>query len=165
MKIEIKKFNKEHLNDSRLWLNNKELSRLFCRRYQVITEKWQKNWFKKVSKDKTQLIFAIIIDGIYVGNVGLKHIDKVNRKAEYYIFIGREGYRGKGIGAKSSRLLIKYIKNNLPLKKIYLHVAIYNSRAIRLYEKLGFIKEGLLRKEIYLNNKSVDMIRMAYFIK
>ena len=165
MKIEIRKFSREHLNDSRLWLNNRNLSRLFCRTYRTITKKSQADWFKKVNKDKSQLIFAITVDGVYVGNIGLKYIDKINRKAEYYIFIGRESYRNRGVGERSSRLLFKHIQNTLPLKKIYLNVAAYNPKAVQLYEKLGFIKEGLFYQEIYLNNKPVDMIRMAYFIK
>ena len=165
MLIKLEKFGKKHLDRSRGWMNDKELCRLFNRHFKFLTVAKQKDWYKNLLKDKTQLIFAIIVDGVYVGNVGLKNIDKENKKAEYYIFIGDTNYRGKGIGLEGTIKLLDYAKKSLKLHKIYLHVDATNFSAIRLYSKIGFKKEGLLCDELFLNGKFVSMFRMAFFLK
>ena len=45
-----------------------------------------------------------------------------------------------------------------------LGVSVINTKAIYLYEKAGFKKEGLLKKYIYLKNENLflDDILMAY---
>lgn len=146
-------------------MNNKELCRLFNRRYNRLSASSQKKWHKNIIKDKTQLIFAIEVDGIYVGNAGLKNIDKENKRAEYYIFIGDKNYRGRGIGFLSTVKLLDYVRQNLKLHKIYLHVDQTNLPAVKLYTKIGFKKEGILHDELFLNGRFVTMIRMAVYFK
>lgn len=108
---------------------------------------------------------AIEVDGVYVGNIGLKNIDKVNKKAEYYIFIGDKNYWSRGIGTVSTNNFLEYIKKNWKLHKIYLHVDESNLAARKLYQKVGFEIEGKLRDELYRDKKYLTMIRMAYFLK
>lgn len=164
MNIKLTPFNKEHLKNSRFWMNDREICRLFGRVYKFLTVDAQKKWHEKLLNDKTQLIFAIEVDGIYVGNVGLKNIDFLNKKAEFYIFIGNKEYWGKGIGTIASGEFLNNIKK-LKLHKIYLHVDVSNITAIKLYKKVGFKEEGALKDELIREKKYVIMIRMAYFYK
>jgi len=165
MKIKLVKFSKNNLEKSREWLNDKEISRLFNRVYKPLTPAAQKKWYAEVIKDKSQLIFAIVVDGVYVGNVGLKNIDFLNKKCEYYIFIGDKNYWGRGIGSAGTKQLLSYVKKNLKLHKIYLQVDKNNAPARKLYLKIGFKEEGILRDELIRDGEYITMIRMAYFIK
>jgi RimJ/RimL family protein N-acetyltransferase len=69
-------------------------------------------------------------------------------------------YRGRGIGA---RLLDQTLKQALAtgFVRIELSVRADNLRAIRLYEKLGFIREGLLRDAVFVDGEFHDAIAMA----
>lgn len=163
MGILLKKFSRKHLNISREWMNNKELCCLFNRRYKYLSRVAQMIWYKKLLMDKTQVTFGIEVNKVYVGNIGLKNIDRQNKKAEYYIFIGDKSYRGKGVGENSTQQLLKYVRKNLHLHKIYLCVDKDNIAARRLYKKVGFIEEGVLKDELILENKFITMVRMAYF--
>jgi len=165
MKVKLILFSEKHLPASRRWLNNKEFCRLFGRVYRPLSIKSQKDWYFKLKKDKTQLIFAIEVDDIYIGNIGLKNIDYQNKKAEYYIFIGSKNYRGKGVGKISSRKFFAYLKKNLKIHKIYLQVDQTNIAARKLYDKLGFKEEGILKDELLRGGKYRTIIRMAYFFK
>jgi len=93
----------------------------------------------------------------------LKNIDYLNKKAEYYIFIGNKNYWGRGIGIIATKKFLNYIKQHLKLHKIYLHVDWSNFVAKKLYKKVGFIKEGILKGELLREKKYIMMIRMAYF--
>ncbi len=72
-------------------------------------------------------------------------------------------FAGKGEGIKMMQEIIEYAKQNGFLR-IELSVASINEKAIRLYEKAGFVKEGLLKKFTYLKseNKFLDEVMMAY---
>lgn len=72
-------------------------------------------------------------------------------------------FGGRGEGLKMMMEIIEYLKAKGFLR-IELSVAAINEKAIRLYEKAGFAKEGLLKKFTYLKseNKYLDEVMMAY---
>jgi len=146
-------------------MNDKEICRLFNRIYKKINSSQQTSWFNRVNADKAQKIFAIEVEGVYVGNVGLKYINPIDKKAEYYIFIGDKGYWGKGIGTIATKMILRYCLFSLKLHKVYLHVDLRNFRAIKLYKKSGFKLEGVLKDELLREGKYLNMARMAIINK
>lgn len=105
-----------------------------------ITIEDELKWIRAVMQDPTSARFAILADGIYVGNIyltGLK--DDVG---EYHIFIGEKEYWGKGIARKASERIIEYGKDVLRLNAIILGVRPDNAAAFHLYESLGFVETG-----------------------
>jgi len=99
--------------------------------------------------------------GRSVGTIGLSHIERTHRRAEYGILIGEPGARGKGLAAEASRLLLDYAFRVLGLVRVYLHVFHDNEAAIRLYERVGFAREGLLRRHVSKRGRSRDVVVMA----
>jgi uncharacterized 2Fe-2S/4Fe-4S cluster protein (DUF4445 family) len=75
--------------------------------------------------------------------------------------IGEESARGKGIGTSAAKLMIEYGFKELGLHRIYLRVLAGNEQAVRSYEKAGFVKEGYLKNDAYINGKYVDIVWMA----
>lgn len=69
-------------------------------------------------------------------------------------------YRGKGIGYKSYLIFIKKIRSEYNVKKIKLEVLSNNTRAIHIYEKLGFEKIGLSNTTIIRDGKQIESIIM-----
>lgn len=74
-------------------------------------------------------------------------------------------WTGKGYGFLMVKAIIDYAKE-LGFLRIELSVAVQNLKAIRLYEKVGFEKEGTLKKYTYLKQKDtfIDEIMMAYIV-
>jgi putative acetyltransferase len=72
-------------------------------------------------------------------------------------------FAGKGEGLKMIHEIIEYAGQN-DFLRIELSVAAVNAKAIRLYEKAGFVKEGLLKNFTFLKseNKFLDEVMMAY---
>jgi UDP-4-amino-4,6-dideoxy-N-acetyl-beta-L-altrosamine N-acetyltransferase len=100
-----------------------------------------------------------------LGSVYVRDIDTMHKKGEYGIFIGEDTARGKGIGTAAARLMIRYSFDTLGLHKIYLRVFADNEVAIRSYEKAGFVREGYLRDEVWMNGSYRDMVWMAVWDK
>ena len=68
----------------------------------------------------------------------------------------RKNYWGLGIGSLMLDTLIEWARRTGIVKKINLQVRADNHRAIQLYKSKGFVREGTLHKEIYLNGKYFD---------
>ena len=73
------------------------------------------------------------------------------------IGFGDRAHWGKGYGADAMRLLLDYAFSELNLHRVQLTVFAYNERAIALYEKVGFVREGAYREFLYRDGARYDM--------
>lgn len=94
-----------------------------------------------------------------IGLVELVEINSIHRNAEFQIIIAPD-FQGCGYAKGLINKALNYAFTILNLHKVYLHVAINNDKAIHLYEKCGFVEEGHLVKEIFVNGQYCDVKRM-----
>ncbi len=105
---------------------------------------------------------AVLDDGTVIGCAGLtvcsnprmRHVGAVG------LFVHAD-YQGRGVGTTLMETLLDLADHWLMLVRVELEVFADNERAIRLYEKLGFEKEGLLRMTTVRNGRYVDEYKMA----
>jgi RimJ/RimL family protein N-acetyltransferase len=100
-------------------------------------------------------------DWIPIGNTGFFDINNIARSAELGIMIGNKDYWDKGCGTLVMKLMLKHGFEVLNLNRIYLLVKSNNPRAIRCYEKVGFMHEGSMRQAEYQDGKYFDLIMMS----
>ncbi len=82
--------------------------------------------------------------GTYIGNITLEMKDPGTKKAAIAcVLVGDTAYRNKGIGEIMVRETVKIAFQQLGLETITLNVYTFNKSAIRCYEKVGFVIEGL----------------------
>ncbi len=161
VKIRIRKFERSDIPKKVEWINNPENNRFLHYDIPICVEKTEK-WFDSHFGDESRYDAVIEVDGVPVGTIGLLNIDRKNGKAEYYIAMGEINYKGKGVAKEASRLLLSYGFEDLSLNRIYLFTEIENIVAQKLFEIIGFRKEGIIRQDIYSHGKFVD--RIAYGI-
>lgn len=143
------------------WMKNDKLRYLIGTVY-PITELEHENWFENRMLEKDNRLFIIEIDNeIPIGVIGFKNLDWVNRNSELFIYIGNLEYWGKGYGTQALKLLIEFAFNKINLHMLYLEVFSYNKGAIKMYEKLGFKKDGILRQSKFQDGKYYDKIIMS----
>lgn len=87
-------------------------------------------------------------DDTVVGEVVINEIDTDNRSANIRIALFDARYFGQGYGGEAMRLAIDYGFKTLKLHRISLGVYDFNPRAIHVYEKLGFKREGTLHDSL-----------------
>jgi len=149
------------------WINDPEVTYyLFMGTRPAHLELLIEQWEKEI-RNPNEIVLAIVDkkkDKI-IGWTGLYSIRWVAQSAEYRAFIGNKKYWNKGIGTEVARLMIKYGFEKLNLNKVWLGVNASHRGAIRSYEKAGFVKEGILREEIFRNNQYYDAVRMSILKK
>jgi RimJ/RimL family protein N-acetyltransferase len=57
--------------------------------------------------------------------------------------------------------VLRYAFERLRLHKVNLDVIDYNERAIRVYERCGFVREGVRRDELWKRGRFVNLVRMS----
>lgn len=77
------------------------------------------------------------------------------------IGLGEAEFWGKGYGSEAMQLALRYAFNELNFHRVTLGVFEYNQRAIRSYQKVGFVEEGRIRGEFLRQGKRWDMIFMG----
>lgn len=98
---------------------------------------------------------------VMVGNCGFHSIDWRSRSGEVGIFIGEKSFWNQGYGSDVMRLLLRHGFNTLNLNRVCLDVEETNPRAIRAYEKVGFVHEGRRRQAIFKDGKYIDLLQMS----
>ena len=146
------------------WRNSPSINQYFIYR-EPFTRESHLNWLhNKVEKGEV-VQFMIMLNDNEIGTVYLRDIDYKNKKCEFGIFIGEESNWGKGFGTIASKLAIDYAFKNLKLNRVFLRVFPSNIRAIKSYEKIGFLREGIFREDVIINEKSYDIIFMSILRK
>lgn len=98
-----------------------------------------------------------LTDDTLIGFVALE-VQWSCQNAWFAIGIGNPDYRGKGYGTDALHLALRYAFHELGLYRVSLNVFSYNTRAIRVYERAGFTREGVLREILYRDGQRWDML-------
>ncbi|MFC4991834.1 GNAT family N-acetyltransferase [Rubritalea tangerina] len=115
------------------------------------------------NKNSNMLFLGIFLkeNDEHVGNIKLGPIDWVHRRAELGIMVGEESARGVGVGKESIDLVLRHAFSRLNLHRVSLGVIADHIGAIRCYEKVGFVREGLYRESFFKDGEMLDTVRMA----
>lgn len=111
---------------------------------QCFSAPWTRAQLEESLQNGQYLFLVAEEDGQVVGYAGLL---RVMDEGDITNVAVDEEYRGKGLGARLMTALLEEGKN-CGIKEFTLEVRVSNQRAIRLYERLGFVQEGV-RKRFY----------------
>jgi RimJ/RimL family protein N-acetyltransferase len=141
-----------HANNRNIWLNVRDT---FPHPY---TRSDALDWVRLASSEGLNLVFAIDIDGFAAGAVGLRPGEDVNRlSAEIGYWLGEE-FWGRGIATESLAAVTEYAFQTLGMARVYAEVFEWNAASMRVLEKCGFEREGVLRKAAIKDRKLIDQI-------
>jgi diamine N-acetyltransferase len=116
-------------------------------------------YIKHIHEQSERRFIAETADAERIGLVELVEINYIHRRAEFQIIIAPEK-QGQGLGGAVTRLAADYAFRVLNVNKLYLTVSTDNEAAINLYRGCGFIEEGHLVEEYFVDGHYQDALRM-----
>ena len=127
-----------------------------------ITEEKEVAFIEAISKSENQLMLCAFLDGTLVGQLGFTggSRPRIRHSGEFGITVLKEHW-GKGVGSELINHLNAWAKETQIIKKINLRVRSDNQSAIGLYRKFGFVSEGTISREFFINGKFYDSIHMG----
>ena len=145
------------------WRNSEWVRPYFIDRT-PLTREIHENWlYTRVFTGKVaQFIIVEKESGRDIGTVYLRDIDQTHSHAEFGIYVGEPTQRQKGLGKEAAELICRYGFEQMGLHRIYLRVLAHNAAAIRCYEKVGFVMEGVLREHARFEEGYHDIVMMGY---
>jgi len=168
--IKLDLFEKENLGKIIEWNVNKSADDLLQWAGPIynypLTLAQAENYFSNEAKKNNSNIFVykirLINTGQIIGTVELREIDKNNKIGKICRFlIGEKSNRGKGIGTKVLKEVIRIGFEDMKFQKIKLGVFDFNHSAIKCYENTGFTKEKFLANVMKSSTGYWNLYEMA----
>jgi len=126
-----------------------------------IKEGDQRDWYQAVMADDTRQLYGIYECQKFVGSVGYANLDRRNQSVEFGNLLVYEECRGRGYAEEAAALLLDYMFLQMNVQRVHLEVFSHNEGAICLYEKLGFVREGTLRRSQFSFGEFRDVAIMS----
>ncbi len=168
-KITLRPVEKTDITIFRQWRNDLEIKQNAILHPFPITAEMEESWYQKIANDTSnKTIFFTIVENQsnkVIGFTQFLNINWVNRNAYFGIIIGDKSTQRKGYGKETTKLMIDYGFKILNFHKILLEVVSNNLAAIKLYEDIGFKQEGILKEDVFINNKYHDVLILSLFKK
>lgn len=146
-----------------VWHRDSEFFRLA---YGRIAQPWSAQTIKRRIEEHAgepnEPIFSIrtLADDKLIGQIGM-WMEMPHADAYLWILIGDRAYWGKGYGTDAMSVMLRYAFEEMNLHRISLRVFAFNTRAIRSYEKCGFVHEGKNRASLNKMGQRWDEVWMG----
>ena len=144
-----------HASDREIWRNLRDR---FPHPYTVTDAE---AWIRLTAEEDPPANFAIEVDGVAVGGIGLERGTDIERMtAELGYWLGR-AYWGRGIVSAAVRGITGYAFSTLGLTRVHALTFARNLASIRVLEKAGYTREGRLRRSAVKEGVVLDLVLYA----
>ncbi|HDR3654971.1 TPA: GNAT family N-acetyltransferase [Bacillus cereus] len=166
--IKLESFKKSDFKQLINWINSEEF--LIQWSGNAFTFPLDEQQLEKYIESANTLAFKVVDEETsdVIGHISLGQIDNINKSARIgKVLVGNTKMRGRSIGKHMMKAVLHIAFDELKLHRVTLGVSDFNTSAISCYEKIGFVKEGLLREskrvgETYWNLWEMSMLEYEW---
>ena len=153
MKYKLGTIEKNNLEFIRELRNNKMD---ILRQFKLINSVEQEEYFSKIHKDNTQILFSILDNDTFFGYCGLTNINYIYGTAEISFIVDTNDYKNVFLFVLSE--LSKHAFDILNLNKIWTETYEFRKNHINIIESFGMKQECILREHVYKKGKRYNSI-------
>ena len=124
-----------------------------------------RRWIEaQVSAFAARKAFEFVIlapDGRFLGGCGLNQIDEENQRANLGYWV-RSSATGRDVATMAVRQLVQWAFDNTTLVRLEVVVSTENAASLRVAEKSGALREGVLKKRLLLHGVWHDAVMLSF---
>lgn len=160
LKVSIRSIKAEDAKTLMEMNNNDQIAKFVVGTPKKVTIDEQMKWMERLSSEKTTKRFMVDYEDKPVGTIIVSDINEYNRTANVNIKLLPESW-GKGVGTFAIKLILEYCFYEMDMECITAHVLSYNEASLALFEKSGFVREGILRSRVIKDDTRYDLISFS----
>jgi [ribosomal protein S5]-alanine N-acetyltransferase len=119
------------------------------------------SWLAQVAKMKKPSHWAIEVAGEAVGGIGIGIGEGIRVKSGHFGYWLGEPYWDRGIMTAAARAVSNYVFDNFDVERLEAPVFEWNPASMRVLEKCGFVREGVLRRRVFKDGQLIDEVLYA----
>lgn len=144
-----------HANNRNIWRNVRDR---FPHPYTIEAAEM---WISIANDNPYEPALAIAVNGEAVGGIGLIFGQDIDRRSAEIGYWLSEEYWGRGIVTEAVQGLTKYAFQHFDLARIWACVFAWNPGSMRVLEKAGYAREGILRQAATKDGQTIDVVMYA----
>jgi RimJ/RimL family protein N-acetyltransferase len=153
----IRDFLPEDVKSLVKYANNYEVSRFLRDAFpHPYTKDDAERWINFVSQERFNLAFAIADEKELIGGIGAMPNQDVNRFTSEIGYWLAKPFWNKGIVTKAVRTFCNYLFTNYNFNHLTASIYEGNDASIKVIQKVGFVLEGVMRKNVFKENRFLD---------
>lgn len=156
----LRKVTKEDANSILDYLSDEEVMKYYgLEPFKSINDALDEiSWYQSIHNNKTGIRWGITLkeQGIVVGSCGFHNSVSQHFRTEIGFELNKEQW-GKGVAVEAVEAIINYGFEHMNFQRIEALIEPPNLSSQKLVEKLGFIREGLLRNYEFTRDKFDDL--------
>ncbi len=150
--VTLVEFSTLHMMDPayRDWLRDPDVVRtLNLPRYLMcpVTDAEIDSYCEQIIASPNDLFLAIHYEDLFAGTIKAGRIDSYAGHADIGIMIGRKELWGRGLATDAIATLCTHLFNDVGLRRLTAGSMATNPGMVRVFEKLGFRREGVFRQQ------------------
>lgn len=118
-------------------------------------------WFAQLQEMPEPTHWAITLEGKAVGGIGFDRGEGVYARSGHFGYWLGEPYWRRGIMTTAVKATADYIFGHFDIERLEAPVFEWNPASMRVLEKSGFVREGVLRRSILKDERSIDSVLYA----
>jgi len=146
-------------NNRRIWRNLKDR---FPHPY---TDADAKAWIALARANPDLAGWAIEVEGLAAGCIGLQPLSDVHARSAHIGYWLGEPFWGRGIVTAAVRAVSELALGQLGYLRLEAPVFAWNPASMRVLEKCGFVREGVMKKSAFKDGEVIDCVLYARVAK
>jgi [ribosomal protein S5]-alanine N-acetyltransferase len=159
-RLALRKITKDDANSILKYLSNEEVMKYYgLEPFKSINDALDEiSWYESIQSSKSGIRWGITLkeQGVVIGSCGFHNMVSNHFRTEIGFELSKEQW-GKGIAFEAVEAIISYGFQQMNFQRIEALIEPPNLSSQKLVEKLGFIKEGLLRSYEFTRGKFDDL--------
>jgi RimJ/RimL family protein N-acetyltransferase len=145
------------------WRNDDEIwNGVLGERYFVSSE-YERKWIEDAISNKDEIRLGVCLRGTaeLIGLASIVGIDWLNRSARSQIMIGEKPYWGRGYGGQAMLETVRFGFLHRGFERMWVRIVDTNLASIALHEKIGYKREGVMRRAVFKDGKFRDVVLLS----
>lgn len=145
------------------WMNDYDVVKFTNQKNLKHTFNSVKFYVKEKLESDDELLLGFFSNNLHIGNIKIGPINFYNRNTQISYIVGNKNFWGTGIATSVISYIVNYCFESLDLHKVSALTYSNNIASQKVLIKNNFIKEAIIKKQLFFENKFVDMFYFSKF--